>query len=85
MNELVSRFEAAVSASKNLTERPSNEVLLQIYSLYKQATEGDNQGEPPSNPFDIVSKAKFEAWFALKGKTREEAMQEYIELIQKLN
>ena len=77
-------FEKAVAESKELTERPSNETLLILYSLYKQATEGDNENEPPANPFDFVSKAKYEAWLGLKGKTQEEAMSEYIDLVNKL-
>jgi acyl-CoA-binding protein len=44
---------------------------LQLYSLYKQATEGDIAGDPPSNPFDFVAKAKYEAWAELSGKTKE--------------
>ncbi len=43
-----------------------------------------HQRDPPSNPFDFVSKAKFESWAALKGKTKENAMEEYVELIEKL-
>ena len=77
-------FEKAVEESKELPERPSNETLLVLYSLYKQATEGDNESDPPSNPFDFVSKAKYEAWLGQKGKTKEEAMGEYVELINKL-
>lgn len=82
--DLKSRFEQAVADSKNLTDRPSNDTLLQLYSYYKQATEGDINVDPPSNPFDFVSKAKFEAWAALKGKTKDNAMEEYVELIEKL-
>ena len=82
--ELISLFEQAVSDSKDLRERPSNETLLQLYSLYKQATEGDATGDGPSNPFDFVAKAKYEAWSTLKGRTKETAMQEYINLISKL-
>lgn len=82
--DLQQLFEEAVANSKNLSERPSNETLLQIYSLYKQATEGDVTADPPSNPFDFVAKAKYEAWQALKGKTKDIAAQEYINLINKL-
>lgn len=82
--DLKSRFEQAVADSKSLTDRPSNDTLLQLYSFYKQATEGDINVDPPSNPFDFVSKAKFEAWAALKGKTKDTAMEEYVELIEKL-
>jgi diazepam-binding inhibitor (GABA receptor modulator, acyl-CoA-binding protein) len=82
--ELKEQFEKAVADSKTLSERPGNDTLLQIYSLYKQATEGDVNTEPPSNPFDFVAKAKHQAWAGLKGKTKEQAMTEYIEMINKL-
>lgn len=82
--ELVKQFEEAVAGGKMLSEKPSNEVLLQIYSLYKQATTGDVNTEPPSNPFDFVNKAKHDAWLSLKGKTKDAAMQEYIDLVNKL-
>ena len=77
-------FEQAVADSKQLTARPGNEVLLQLYSLYKQATEGDVQGDGPSNPFDFIAKAKHEAWTKLQGITREEAMSQYIGIIESL-
>jgi diazepam-binding inhibitor (GABA receptor modulator, acyl-CoA-binding protein) len=82
--ELTEQFEAAKAESKNLPEKPGNETLLQLYSLYKQGSEGDVNIDPPENMFDFVAKAKYEAWAALKGKTNEEAMKEYIELVAKL-
>lgn len=82
--ELKEQFEKAAAESKALSEKPSNETLLQLYSLYKQSTEGDNNTDAPSNPFDFVAKAKYEAWSALKGKSSEAAMQEYIALVDKL-
>ena len=82
--DLQKQFEDAVANSKTLPEKPSNEVLLQLYSLYKQATIGDVNTEPPSNPFDFVNKAKHDAWAALKGKAKETAMQEYVDLVNKL-
>lgn len=82
--ELKEQFDKAVAESKELPEKPSNEVLLQLYSLYKQSTEGDVNTEPPSNPFDFVNKAKYEAWTGLKGKTKEAAMEEYVKLVEKL-
>lgn len=77
-------FEQAIEDSKSLSDRPSNDTLLQLYSLYKQATDGDAPGEAPSNPFDFVAKAKYETWVSLKGKTKEAAMQEYADLVNKL-
>lgn len=82
--ELLEQFKEAVTESKNLSEKPSNETLLQLYALYKQSTEGEINTEPPANPFDFVSKAKYEAWLALKGKTTATAMSEYVELVNKL-
>lgn len=82
--ELKQQFEQAAAESKILPEKPSNDTLLQLYSLYKQSTEGDNTTDPPSNPFDFVAKAKYEAWLGIKGKTKEAAMQEYINLVNKL-
>lgn len=82
--DLKQQFEQAIADSKTLSERPGNDTLLQLYSLYKQATEGDVNTEPPANPFDFVNKAKYEAWLSLKGKPKEEAMQQYTDLVKKL-
>lgn len=82
--DLKEQFEQAVADSKNLAEKPSNDTLLQLYSLYKQATVGDVNNDPPSNPFDFVNKAKYDAWAGLKGKSKDAAMKEYTDLVQKL-
>lgn len=77
-------FEKAVTDSKQIKERPSNEDLLQLYALYKQATEGDISGEKP-NGFDFKGMAKYNAWEAVKGKSSEDARTEYVELVNRLN
>ncbi|HWR32025.1 MAG TPA: acyl-CoA-binding protein [Chitinophagaceae bacterium] len=82
--DLREQFEQAAAESKNLTDRPDNETLLRLYSLYKQGSAGDVNTDPPSNPFDFVAKAKYEAWAALKGKSVTDAMTEYVELVKKL-
>ena len=82
--ELKEQFEQAASDSKTLSDKPSNETLLQLYSLYKQGSIGDVNADPPSKPFDFVAKAKYEAWAALKGKSITAAMTEYVELVKKL-
>jgi len=82
--ELKEQFEKAIIDSKILSEKPDNQTLLQLYSLFKQSTEGDINTDPPSNPFDFVAKAKHEAWTGLKGKSSEEAMKDYVELVRKL-
>jgi diazepam-binding inhibitor (GABA receptor modulating acyl-CoA-binding protein) len=82
--DLKQEFEQAAADSKTLSEKPSNDVLLQLYSLYKQGSIGDVNTEPPSNPFDFVNKAKYESWASLKGKSPEDAMKEYVALVNKL-
>jgi acyl-CoA-binding protein len=82
--DLKELFEQAVSESKELSSKPSNDTLLMLYSLYKQSTDGDAPAEGPSNPFDFVAKAKYSAWSEQKGKTGEVSMQHYIDLIAKL-
>ena len=83
MDDLKDRFERAVAKSKTLTNRPDNPTLLKIYSLYKQGTVGDVQGEQPGF-IDIVGRAKYDAWAGLAGKSQESAMQDYIALIDRL-
>ena len=82
--ELTELFQQAVANSKTLSEKPDNETLLKLYSLYKQSTEGDNPESGPANPFDFVAKFKHEAWLKLAGTSKETAMQEYINLVTAL-
>jgi diazepam-binding inhibitor (GABA receptor modulating acyl-CoA-binding protein) len=77
-------FNAAVTRSKELTKRPSNEELLDLYALFKQATEGDVSGERPGG-FDFKAIAKYDAWASRKGASKEKAMQDYIALVTKLH
>ncbi len=84
MADLKAQFEAAAAASKNLTERPDNATMLKIYSLYKQGSIGDNTEKKPGFG-DMVGRAKWDAWNALKGTDSKAAMQQYIDLIASLN
>ena len=81
---LLDDFNAAVTKSKELTKRPSNEELLDLYALFKQATEGDVSGERPGG-FDFKAIAKFDAWAGKKGTSKEQASQEYIKLVDQLH
>ena len=83
MADVNKAFEKAVADSKKLTERPDNATMLKIYALYKQATEGDVEGKRPGFT-DMVGRAKYDAWAALEGKGSNEAMQEYVDLIESL-
>lgn len=76
-------FNQAVSDVKSLTKKPSNDELLQLYSLFKQATEGDNQGKRPGM-LDPVGRKKFDSWQSLAGKGKDQAQAEYVTLVEKL-
>ena len=83
MATLKANFDAAVVASKQLPDRPDNLTLLKIYSLYKQSTVGDALGKRPGFT-DMVGRAKYDAWATVKGKSKDEAMQEYADLVESL-
>jgi acyl-CoA-binding protein len=83
MASLKANFEKSVAESKSLPEKPDNMTLLKIYALYKQASSGDVEGKRPGFT-DLVGRAKYDAWAGVKGKSANEAMQEYIDLIESL-
>jgi diazepam-binding inhibitor (GABA receptor modulating acyl-CoA-binding protein) len=83
MADLKAQFEQAVADSKSLPEKPDNMTLLKIYALYKQASSGDAEGKRPGFS-DMVGRAKWDAWNGLKGTTTDEAMRQYVDLIESL-
>ena len=83
MSDLKSLFDKAVSESKSLPDKPDNMTLLKIYALYKQASSGDVDGKRPGFT-DMVGRAKWDAWNGLKGTAADDAMQQYIDLIEDL-
>ena len=83
-DDLKARFEAAAATAKQTKKKPDNATLLKLYAYYKQATEGDAAGDRPGG-FDFVGGAKFDAWAKQKGTSKDEAMQNYIKQVEKLN
>jgi acyl-CoA-binding protein len=83
MADLASQFAQALADSKTLTERPDNATLLKLYALYKQATDGDASGKRPGFT-DMIGRAKFDAWAEIKGSSKNDAMQQYVSLIEDL-
>ncbi len=83
MADLEKRFEAAQAAAQRLPSRPDDETLLELYSYYKQATEGDVSGPRPG-AFDFVARAKHDAWQARKGLRKDAAMRAYVKLVEHL-
>jgi acyl-CoA-binding protein len=80
----ITNLEEAKSLTQQFTSKPSNEDLLKLYGLYKQATEGDNLTERPGG-FDFKAAAKYNSWLNYKGKSKEEAISAYIELVEELS
>ncbi len=83
MADVKAAFEQAAGDAKKLPKKPDNNTLLKLYALYKQATSGDVSGSRPGG-FDIEGKLKYDAWAKLKGKTKDDAMQEYAALVESL-
>lgn len=79
----VQEFEQAQARAKSLTSRPSNEDLLSLYALFKQGSVGDVSGSRPGM-FDIKERAKFDAWTAKKGLSKEAAQAQYVALVDRL-
>ena len=76
-------FAAASQRAQQLPTKPSNMVLLQLYALYKQATDGDATGERPGG-FDFKAIAKYDAWTSLRGTSKDAARQQYVDLVSEL-
>jgi len=76
-------FRSAAERATKLSKRPSNDILLKLYALYKQGREGDVKGDRPGFA-DFEARAKFDAWDKIKAKSNDEAKQEYIALVENL-
>ncbi len=83
MSDLAARFQTAAADSKKLSQRPDNDTLLKLYATFKQGSNGDVEGKRPGFT-DLVGRAKYDAWAKLKGMPKEEAMQQYIDLVESL-
>ncbi len=83
MSDLKARFEQAAQEAQELPRRPENDVLLKLYGLYKQGTAGDVSGARPGI-LDMTGRLKYDAWAKLKGTGSDQAMTEYIALVEQL-
>ncbi|XP_059163464.1 acyl-CoA-binding protein-like isoform X3 [Physella acuta] len=77
------QFKVAAEEVTKLTSEPTNDEKLAIYGLYKQGTVGDCNTDRPGL-FDMKGKAKWDAWNALKGKSKDDAMKEYVAKVDEL-
>jgi acyl-CoA-binding protein len=83
MSDLQTQFEAAAQEVQSLSKKPDDQSLLKLYALYKQGTVGDVQGSRPGFS-DFAGRFKYDAWAKLKGTSKEDAMQKYVDLVGQL-
>ncbi len=83
MSELDDAFAQASQSATALAKDPGNDTKLKLYALYKQATSGDADGKRPSR-FDMVGRAKYDAWAELAGTSADDAKQRYVDLVRSL-
>ena len=83
MDDLAARFDEAQRKVKELSKTPSNDDLLELYALFKQATTGDVSGSRPGM-MDFKGRAKFDAWASKKGSGKDDAMKKYVALVDRL-
>lgn len=77
------QFEQAQKDVQTLTKRPSNDDMLELYSLYKQGSQGDVSGKRPG-ALNMVARAKYDAWAKCKGMSQDEAMEKYVAKVEEL-
>ena len=85
MSDLETTFEEAVDYVQTAegSFKPSQDLKLTMYGLFKQASEGDVKGKKPGM-LDVVGRAKYAAWTKLKGTSADAAMQNYIDTVESL-
>ena len=84
MADLDEQFQQAQIDVKTLSKKPGNDDLLALYSLFKQATEGEASGAKKPGRFDLVGKAKYDAWSKLSGTSADDAKQRYVAKVDQL-
>ncbi|EAT38939.1 AAEL009214-PA [Aedes aegypti] len=78
------QFNEAAEKVKTFTKRPSDQELLELYALFKQASVGDNTTEKPGM-FDLKGKAKWQAWSDKKGTSQDAAKEAYVKFVEELS
>lgn len=75
-------FDQALKDVKTLPDQ-SPETLLELYGLFKQGTKGDVSGKRPGM-LDFKGRAKYDAWASRKGMSKDQAMDEYVSVVERL-
>jgi diazepam-binding inhibitor (GABA receptor modulator, acyl-CoA-binding protein) len=77
------KFKNSENTVKTLKSRPSNDELLKLYALFKQATHGDVTGSRPSL-INVKARAKWDAWKLINGTEKNQAMENYTNIVDEL-
>ncbi|XP_075868885.1 acyl-CoA-binding domain-containing protein 7 isoform X2 [Nelusetta ayraudi] len=72
-------FEQIAADVQKVKTRPTDQELLDLYGLFKQANVGDVNTDRPGM-LDFKGKAKWDAWESRKGMSKDDAMTAYIKL-----
>jgi diazepam-binding inhibitor (GABA receptor modulating acyl-CoA-binding protein) len=76
-------FASAKTRVEKLPKTPTSDELLELYSLYKQATLGDVSGSRPGM-LDFKGRAKYDAWATRRGTAKDTAKQAYVDAVARL-
>ncbi|KAL6291690.1 hypothetical protein ACE6H2_009200 [Prunus campanulata] len=83
LDELFSAATAFVASAATDRQQVSNDAQLQLYGLYKIATEGPCSVPQPS-ALKMTARAKWQAWQKLGAMPPEDAMEKYIDIVTEL-
>jgi acyl-CoA-binding protein len=76
-------FASAKTRVEKLPKTPGSDELLELYSLYKQATAGDVTGSRPGM-LDFKGRAKWDAWSTRRGMSKDAARHAYVDTVARL-
>jgi acyl-CoA-binding protein len=83
MSDMKKKFDKAAEDIKKAKKDPGNDMKLKLYAHFKQATDGDVAGDKPGFT-DFVNRAKYDAWAKVKGMSKDDAMAQYVKLVERV-
>ena len=75
-------FKSAAEEVKRYN--PDNDTKSKLYGLYKQVNFGNCNTDKPGYFSGMTERYKWDAWNNVKGKSKEDAMREYVNIVMKL-
>ncbi len=79
--DLQEEFLHYVEVGNSMPPQTADNMLI-AYAFFKQATQGDNTNDRPTESSNVVQTFKHDAWMRLQGMPKEEAMRKYIATIK---